>query len=922
MPTYWWAALSRGRRLRMEQVLDSARFRPPHVRGYVVSRPNLQAALDGRTRALLTLAHAPAGYGKTILLTERYRVLVGRGEVCVWVSLDDMDADPQTLLTSIVAASGIADARYEGFAAEFLKAGGGSAPEMVLSALMNVVDQVGVNVTLFLEDFHTIENVETISLVEVILKYAPANFCLVVSSRSVPDLNIAALKVRDQVVEMSARHLRFSESEAREFLGDGYGLTVDQSQLGAIHRYTDGWAIGLQVAAIASSNSNELDRFIENFTAGNADVMEFLARDVIGNLSDSTKKFLGDTADLDLLVPELCDVVTESSDSDAKLEELVRLNLFLQPVGEEAGWYRYHHLFRDFLKQHFRADEATSKRRHALAHGWYCSKGLDEQAINHALRAELWEEAAIAMESVWRSFLSLYRIGQLEGWIRRLPERIVSQHPELRIALAWTLLLGRRVGDARKVLKTLDVPTVRTDEGREPLVLPSDPLELETFLLDAAIDYVADDIDAIAYLSELDMTGLERLSPFHQGILLDVVIYAHIFSGSMDKASRLAEFATNLQLESQNFLGAIYASVLKGVGYNISGDLDAARSTFLSISELATENFQSDFPMPHAFLAEIDYERNDLDAAEAQLQLAAGTHNRSSAIDAVIAYFLTNARHVRARHGAREALEVLAKAEIVGKKEGHKRLLVHALAERVVCLASLGRRDDAAAIVDELDQITQTDKEISHRTWPRLRSQFVRAKALVLSLEGQIEEARSLLAPFLVEAEAAGRVGALIKFLLSDARALAMANKEDRAIRQLAKAISRAAPGRYLRVFLDQLWGAEDLVRETIRRIDQGRMRGISPVPQVYLAELASVFDLELRAGQEAEVSAPIEPLTAREKTLLLALKAGKTNKQIAHETGITQNTVAWHLKNLFAKLNVNNRTAAANAAQFLDLAD
>ena len=192
----------------------------------------------------------------------------------------------------------------------------------------------------------------------------------------------------------------------------------------------------------------------------------------------------------------------------------------------------------------------------------------------------------------------------------------------------------------------------------------------------------------------------------------------------------------------------------------------------------------------------------------------------------------------------------------------------------------------------------------------------------MLSLEGHIEEASSLLAPFLVEAEAAGRVGALIKFLLSDARALAMANKEDRAIRQLAKAISRAAPGRYLRVFRDQLWGAEDLVRETIRRIDQGRMRGFSPVPQVYLAELASLFDLELGAGQEAEVSAPIEPLTGREKTLLLALKAGKTNKQIAHETGITQNTVAWHLKNLFAKLNVNNRTAAANAAQFLDLAD
>lgn len=906
----------------MEQVLDSARLRPPHVRGYVVSRPALQAALDGRTRALVTLAHAPAGYGKTILLTERCKELVARNEVCAWVSLDEMDADPQKLLTSIVTAFAIADARFEGFTEEFLKGGGGSAPEMVLSALMKTVDQAATNVTLFLEDFHSIENSETVALIEVVLKYASANFCLVVSSRSVPGLNIAALKVRDQVVEMSARDLRFSEAEAREFLGDGYGLAVDQSQLGAIYRYTDGWAIGLQVAAIASSNSGELDRLIENFTTGNVDVMEFLARDVIGNLSESTKKFLGDTADLDLLVPELCDVVTECSGSGAKLEELVRLNLFLQPVGEEAGWYRYHHLFRDFLKQHFLADEATSKRRHALAHGWYCSKGLNEHAINHALHAELWEDAADAIERVWRPFLSLYRLVQLEGWIRRLPEGTLSERAELRIALAWTLLLSRRVGDARQVLKSLDVPKVQTDNDLVPLVLPSDPLDLETFLLDAAIDYVADDIDAIAYLSDLDMTGLERLSPFHQGILLDVVIYAHIFSGSMDKASRLAEFATNLQSESQNYLGAIYASVLKGVGYNISGDLDAARSTFLAISKLAAENFQSDFPMPHAFLAEIDYERNDLEAAEKQIGLAEGTHNRSSAIDAVIAFFLTKARLVRAKYGPTEALEVLARAEIVGKQEGHRRLLVHALAERIVCLASLGRRDDAAAIVGELDQITQADKEISHRTWPRLRSQHVRAKALVLSLEGDIEEARSLLAPFLVEAEAAGRVGALIKFLLSDARALALANREDRAIRQLAKAISRAAPGRYLRVFLDQLWGAEDLVRETIRRIDQGRIRGISPVPQGYLSELAALFDLELNAGSEAEMSAPIEPLTAREKTLLLALKAGKTNKQIAYETGITQNTVAWHLKNLFAKLSVNNRTAAANAAQFLDLVD
>ncbi len=906
----------------MEHVLDSARLRPPHARGYVVQRPALQSALEGRSRSLLTLAHAPAGYGKTVLLAERHKELITRGEICAWVSLDEMDSDPQKLLTSIVAAFALADDRFQPFVEEFLRGGGGAAPDMVLSALMKIIDVADVHVTLFLEDFHGVENSETIAVVEAVLKYAPARFCLVVSSRSVPDLNISALKVRGQVIEMGARDLRFSEAEAGEFLGDGYGLPVDRRQLGAIHRYTDGWAIGLQVAAIASSNSGELDQFIENFTAGNADVMEFLARDVIANLAESTKKFLGDTADLDLLVPELCDVVTESSGSDAKLEELVRLNLFLQPIGGEAGWYRYHHLFRDFLKQHFQADEATQKRRHALAYGWYCSKELDEHAIDHALRAELWEEAADAIERVWRSFLSLYRIGQLEGWIRRLPEKVLANRAELRIALAWTLLLGRRVGDARKVLQTLDVPKVRTEESDQPLVLPSDPLELESFLLDAAIDYVADDIDAIAYLSELDLTGLDRLSPFHQGILLDVVVYAHIFSGRMDKASRLAEFASDLQLESQNYLGAIYASVLKGVGYNISGDLDAARATFLSISELAEENFQSDFPMPHAFLAEIDYERNELDAAEAQIRLAEDTHNRSSAIDAVIAFFLTHARLVRAKYGATEALEVLAKAEIVGKQEGHQRLLVHALAERTVCLSSLGKRDDAAAIVDELDQITQTDKEISHRTWPRLRSQFVRAKALLLSLEGDIEEARRLLAPFLVEAEAAGRVGALIKFLLSDARALAMAQKEDRAVRQLAKAISRAAPGRYLRVFLDQLWGKEDLVRETIRRIDQGRVRGISPIPQSYLSELASLFDLHLDGGGEAAVSAPMEPLTAREKTLLFALKAGKTNKQIAHETGISQNTVAWHLKNLYAKLDVNNRTAAAHAAQFLDLSD
>lgn len=901
----------------MSFLLSSARFQPPLPRGYVVARPDLSKAIEGRQRHLLTLALAPAGYGKTNLLAHRCRDLTAQGETVAWVSLEENDQTAQVFLSSLYAAVEAATLPAGKPANESPNQLASASNDMMVNALMHEVRQLATDITLFLDDYHRAETEQTNAVMELILHNAPPNLCIVIASRTIPGLNLAAFKVRDQVIELRTGDLRFSLDEARDFLKAGYGLTLDEEQLATIHRYTDGWAIGLQVAAIVSSKSGTADRFIENFKAGNTDVMEFLARDVIGDLSQSAKDFLRDTADLDLLVPELCDEVTESTGSKAKLEELVRLNLFLQPVDEEAGWYRYHHLFGDFLKQHFSTDPATAKRRHERAHRWFLAHELNEHAVRHGIHAELWEETADALEGIWRSFLSFYRVGQLGSWIGALPEDVLAKRAELRIALGWTLLLERQVGRANEVLKTIQVPDVR---GQTPLVLPEDTFEIEAFLLECAILYVADDAEAIAYLADLDLTGLEHLSAFNQGILLDVVIYAHIFSGSLDRATRLAGFASEIQTQSQNYLGAIYAEAPKGVGEIISGDLDAAAETFTAISRLAATHFKSDFPMPHAFLAEIAYERNRLDDTQESLTKADGAETGSSTIDAVIAYYLTKARFARAQDGAMAALDVLAQAETVGHQEGHRRLLVHALAERVNCLASMGRLSQATDAVEDLDRITANDTPISHRIWPRSRSHFVRARALLLILQGDIEQARSLLTPYLVEAEASGRTGALIRFLLLDARALHQAGKDDRASRQLAKAISRGAPGRYMRVFLDQLWDCNSLMRDTLRRIAHGRAGNLPPIDDGYLRDLAALFSVELEFSREPEVSAPVEDLTRRERTLLAALAAGKTNKQIAAENGITPNTVAWHLKNLFAKLNVKNRTSAAKAAQFFDL--
>lgn len=905
-------------RVRVSFLLSSARFQPPLPRGYVVARPDLSKVLEGRHRHLLTLAMAPAGYGKTNLLAHRCRDLAAQGETVAWVSLEENDQTAQVFLSSLSAAIDAAISSPGHFSENGPNQLAGASNDMMVNALMHEVRQLDADVTLFVDDYHRAETPQTNDVLELILHNAPPNLCIVLASRTIPDLNLASLKVRDQVIELRTGDLRFNLDEARDFLKAGYGLTLDDEQLDTIHRYTDGWAIGLQVAAIVSSKSGTADQFIENFKSGNTDVMEFLARDVIGDLSQSAREFLRDTADLDLLVPELCDEVTESTGSKAKLEELVRLNLFLQPVDEEAGWYRYHHLFGDFLKQHFSTDPATAKRRHERAHRWFLAHALNEHAVRHGIQAELWEETADALEGIWRSFLSFYRVGQLESWISALPDDVLAKRPELRIALGWTLLLQRQVSKANEVLTTISVPDVK---AQTPLMLPEDTFDLEAFLLECAILYVADDAEAIAYLADLDLSGLEHLSAFNQGILLDVVIYAQIFSGSLDRASRLAGLASEIQTQSQNYLGAIYAEALKGVGEIISGDLDAAGETFTSISALAALHFKSDFPMPHAFLAEIAYERNHLDDTQESLARADGAETGSSAIDAVIAYYLTKARFARAREGATAALDVLAQAEIVGHQEGHRRLLVHALAERVNCLASMGRLSQATEAVEDLDRITTNDTPISHRIWPRSRSHYVRAKALLLTLQGDIEQARSMLTPFLVEAEASGRTGALIRFLLLDARALHQAGKDDRATRQLAKAISRGAPGRYLRVFQDQLWDCTSLMRDTLRRIAHGRAGNLPPIDDGYLRELASLFTVELDfAPKEQEMSAPVEDLTRRERTLLAALAAGKTNKQIAAENGITPNTVAWHLKNLFAKLNVKNRTAAAKAAQFFDL--
>jgi LuxR family maltose regulon positive regulatory protein len=427
---------------------------PPVVRPESLRRPDLIARLDAASGRSVILVAAPAGYGKTTLLS-RWVAERPDDHLVAWVTTDQADDDPIVLWTHIVSSlkrvvPGLGDS----------VAPDASGPSMlvdvVLPRLVNLLDALPA-VTLVLDDFHRVSSAASRESVAWFLQHAPRTFQLIISTRTDPRLPLAALRARGELVEIRSDLMRFTPLEASDLLNDRLGLGLATEDVASLVERTEGWPAGLYLAALSMGDVTDRSAFVARFGASNRHVLDFLVDEVLASFDEETQRFMLRTSVLERLSGPLCDAVTEGSGSAGRLAEIARTNLFLVPLDDRGEWYRFHHLFGQLVSLELtRQEPDLLPSLHRRASAWHATSGTMGEAIGHALDGDDLATAAELIEGSWIDFTNACRFETLRGWLRRFPDDMVQKDVALLLVDAWVSSLCAMRARAARAIESVE----------------------------------------------------------------------------------------------------------------------------------------------------------------------------------------------------------------------------------------------------------------------------------------------------------------------------------------------------------------------------------------------------------------------------------------------------------------------------------
>jgi ATP/maltotriose-dependent transcriptional regulator MalT len=871
------------------------------------------------TRELL-LVCTPVGFGKTTLVAGW---AASAGWPVAWLSLDPEDNDPVRFWRYVVVALDRVRRGLGEHLLPLLSPPGVMSSQGIVTALVNHLQTAPDELALVLDDYHLVRSRSIHDSMAFLLGHLPSRLHVVITSRSDPPLPLARLRARGQLVELRAADLRFTPEEAAALLREVWRLQITPEAVAALATRTEGWAVGLQLAALSLRERPDPDAFLNAFTGTHHYVLDYLSEEVLERQPDQVRTFLLETSILERLCGPLCDAVTGGSDSQDRLEALERANLFLIPLDEERRWWRFHHLFGDLLRARVqRAEGARLPERHRRAAAWCERHGLIDETIRHALAAgdEAW--AARLVEEDLGETLRRGESVILDRRLSSLPDEVVRSRP--RLCLAQAMLEWHRY--------RLDEVERRLQHVEEALKEQPDLRELE---VPTEGGMVADPRAAIALL-RAQVAGVrgdgERESQFARAALASMaeqeqgprfwarwlLVAADWHRGRMGEAeSGFAEMLAEGRAapDPQPLMTTCYPL---GAVQRARGELGAARRTFQEGLRFATEGgrFSPNLECEaHIGIAQVLYARNELDGALRHATEAV-TLGRQVVESFLLALALDALAWIHQAMGNAEAT-VEAMDEAYGMLPGTAiaRHIYPGEGWRARLLLALGRVGEAARWTEERG--LTADDAISYQ---RERDYTVLARVLLAGHEPV--EALRLLERLDALAAAQGRTESLIETRALRSLATQAAGDNQGALTALAEALSLAQPEGYVRVFADEGPPMAALLRSLIRTRQRGRAAAVSPAGRDHVNRVVAAFrpPAGRSATPAAGVSGLVEPLTRRELEVLGFVAAGRPNREIADELVVTLETVKKHLSHIFDKLGAANRSQAVARARELRL--
>jgi LuxR family maltose regulon positive regulatory protein len=845
----------------------------------------------------LSLISAPAGFGKTTLVSEW---IAGCTRPVAWLSLDEADRDPARFLVYCIAALQTIAPNVGAGTLALINSQEPSPIESLLTNLVNDIATIPGNFILVLDDYHAVDAKAIDDALAFLLEHQPPQMHLVIVTREDPHLPLARLRVREQLTELRATELRFTIAQAAEFLNQVMGLDLSADNVAALETRTEGWIAGLQLAALSMQGHTDTASFIKSFTGSHHFVLDYLIQEVLQRQPASIQNFLLRTSILDRMCGPLCDAILLDplGSGQTTLEYLEHANLFIVPLDNERRWYRYHHLFGDLLRKRLGTSLASEKisELHIRASEWDENNDLMLDAFRHAAEANAVERAVRLMESKQMPIHLPGAATTVLNWLESLPTTILNAQPTLWWKQAWLLLSMSQIIGVEEKLKAAEAalanatpPNTEVDDQTRDLIgkiavtranLAQLQVQTETTLIQAR--------RALEYLHPNSLS--------HRSLATRLIGYVYYWQDNWDAAERSYTDALSLAEAAGDIPNTLLALIGLGQVHENKGQFHLAAETHQHVLRLIGDYSHPNAVASYLGLTLIFYQWNDLDTAEEYavqgLKLA---QQYDQIVDRIVMSELYLSLIKLARGDAIGAAQLVSHAEqICRQKNWTWRLSYIAYHQALIHL----RQGNLAAIA----QLTR-DNDLP----------LVQARVLIR--QNDPSAALQVLKPLRQEAEAKRWTRRLLDVMAVQSIALYAHGEREQAVELLGQVMAIAEPNGLIRLFVDEGEPMQSMIDDLRTWILK-----IAPHLSAYLEKLGAAFPSRTSENPTSKTQNLVEPLSERELQVLRLIAQGLSNQEICDRLFLALSTVKGHSRIIFDKLEVHNRTQAVARARELGL--
>ncbi|WP_233261921.1 LuxR C-terminal-related transcriptional regulator [Vitiosangium sp. GDMCC 1.1324] len=885
---------------------------PPQTTSVLVARGAPLRKMDRGVGGKLVLVTAPLGWGKTTLLTQWYREACAQ-RLFAWLSLDELDNAPERFFSYLVGAIRRAAPDFDAYIASQLDAQVELPLDHVVSVVLRSLWNLGRELVVVLDDFHVLREPALVRAFSYLLEHSPPHVHWVVSSRNLPELDLAKLKLTEQLVTLDSRDLSLDGEAIRELGQRLCDAELAPEDVEYLRSCTEGWVAGVKLALLSVGEHANVGEALRKAIGSDRDVARYLADAVLREQTEEVHEFLVLSSVVDQLNGELCNALLGITHGPALLANLERAQLFIQPLDPQRQWYRYHALFLDFLRTQLACDFGDRiPWLHRAASAWFAEHQRPDEALKHAFASG---DRSWCLELTARCAEAWMREGEIASvlhWTEKLTAEEIIRSPAICVAHLACLILSRRYTQASSALQDaqhrLATAYATSETERERLSKQLERLTLFHSILSDSAPGSGTELDA--------WSDHEDPNVFMAGALLAAKAYQALRMNRFDSMRRLALSAREtLQGLNSPFING-YTDVLIALADRAQGNMkDAAERCEAAFAQANRGRRNPVWVNAATALANTRYEQNRIDEAEALCTEVLPLLPQASAFETFAMAYLVLVRIKSIRGKSTEAWQLLDYLHSVLECGHQTRFLAHVCGEKIR-LSLMEQAPERMRVVaqefglgERMRRGEWSERRFYDETWERLGL----AQAWVLMARGRHGKAHALLETLRASAHDVGYVSRESALLAAIAVGHWRAGDPTAAFAALNRGIALVQRFGFNRGVFDETPGLQEII------VAAATQRKLSHVlPTRYTERFQDVLSAGMSEPHEfaPPPSAPLEPLTERELQMLKLLAQGLSNQEISERSNVALSTTKWHLRNVFAKLDVTTRTAAIVKAQ------